>query len=111
MRFGERGEVVNTSGCEPDIREFDSHRSPHFPNLTPICDKKFGVFSLFIYTKVVSVNVLQVAKTRTIEHPSYFSKFQGIKAYIYFSMDLYLNLVKSISANSTRLYLFTLAVC
>ena len=25
---GERGEVVNTSGCEPDIREFDSHRSP-----------------------------------------------------------------------------------
>ena len=28
-RLGERGEVVNTSGCEPDIREFDSHRSPH----------------------------------------------------------------------------------
>ena len=28
LRFGERGEVVNTSGCEPDIREFDSHRSP-----------------------------------------------------------------------------------
>ena len=27
-RLGERGEVVNTSGCEPDIREFDSHRSP-----------------------------------------------------------------------------------
>ena len=36
-RLGERGEVVNTSGCEPDIREFDSHRSPHFPNLTLIC--------------------------------------------------------------------------
>ena len=29
LAFGERGEVVNTSGCEPDIREFDSHRSPH----------------------------------------------------------------------------------
>ena len=29
-RLGERGEVVNTSGCEPDIREFDSHRSPQF---------------------------------------------------------------------------------
>ena len=28
MRDGERGEVVNTSGCEPDTREFDSHRSP-----------------------------------------------------------------------------------
>ena len=27
-QLGERGEVVNTSGCEPDIREFDSHRSP-----------------------------------------------------------------------------------
>ena len=27
--LGERGEEVNTSGCEPDIREFDSHRSPH----------------------------------------------------------------------------------
>ena len=28
LALGERGEVVNTSGCEPDIREFDSHRSP-----------------------------------------------------------------------------------
>lgn len=28
--FGGHGEVVNTSGCEPDMREFDSHCSPHY---------------------------------------------------------------------------------
>ena len=33
LRFGERGEVVNTSGCEPDTREFDSHRSPHLNDI------------------------------------------------------------------------------
>ena len=32
-RLGERGEVVNTSGCEPDIREFDSHRSPQMNDI------------------------------------------------------------------------------
>ena len=80
-------------------------------NLTPICDKKFGVFSLFIYTKVVSVNVLQVMKTRTIERPSYFFKYQGIKAFISSSVEFCLNLVNNILVNSTRLYLFTLAVC
>ena len=34
-RLGERGEVVNTSGCEPDTREFDSHRSPHLNEISP----------------------------------------------------------------------------
>ena len=28
-RYGGRGEVVNTVGCEPIIREFDSLRPPH----------------------------------------------------------------------------------
>ena len=27
---GGHGEVVNTSGCEPDIRQFDSDCPPHY---------------------------------------------------------------------------------
>lgn len=38
------GEVVNTPGCEPGTRGFKPHHSPHFPDLTPIPDKKIGVF-------------------------------------------------------------------
>lgn len=26
---GDLGEGVNTSGCEPDMRQFESDRSPH----------------------------------------------------------------------------------
>ena len=33
-QLGERGEVVNTSGCEPDIRQFDSDYPPHLKNLS-----------------------------------------------------------------------------
>ena len=28
-RYGGCGEVVNTSGCEPDTRQFDSDHPPH----------------------------------------------------------------------------------
>lgn len=27
--YGGFGEMVNTSGCEPDIRQFDSDKPPH----------------------------------------------------------------------------------
>ncbi len=30
MRHGVCGEVVNTSGCEPDIGEFNSRQTPHY---------------------------------------------------------------------------------
>ena len=40
-QLGERGEVVNTSGCEPDIREFDSHRSPHMNDIR-ILQRKYS---------------------------------------------------------------------
>ena len=30
---GDRGEVVNTSGCEPDTQEFDSLQSPHLNDI------------------------------------------------------------------------------
>ncbi len=59
----------------------------------------------------VTVNVLQVLKTRTIERPSYFSKFQGIKASISSSVEFGFILFKSISVNSPGLYPFALAVC
>ena len=59
-----------------------------------------------------SVNVLQAFKTRTIERPSYFSKFQGIKASISSSVELGFNLFKSISVNSPgSTYPFALAAC
>ncbi len=45
-RLGERGEVVNTSGCEPDIREFDSHRSPQNRKIIP--DTKSGIFLIIV---------------------------------------------------------------
>lgn len=32
LAYGGRGEVVNTTGCGPVIRGFDSHRSPQFKN-------------------------------------------------------------------------------
>lgn len=47
-------------------------------------------------------------KTRTIERPSYFFKYQGIKAFISSSVELCLNLVNNISANSPGLYPFAL---
>ena len=40
---GERGEVVNTSGCEPDIREFDSHRSPQTAKLRDVNTSLFCI--------------------------------------------------------------------
>ena len=52
MSLAELVKWTNTTGCEPAIHGFESRIPPHFQNLTPICDKKFGVFSLFIYTKV-----------------------------------------------------------
>ena len=47
LRFGERGEGVNTPGCEPGMREFDSHRSPQTVKKSP---KKYGDF-YFILVK------------------------------------------------------------
>lgn len=45
--LGERGEVVNTSGCEPDIREFDSHRSPQTLKTVKMVVVKTAIFSFF----------------------------------------------------------------
>ena len=59
-----------------------------------------------------SVNVLQVFKPRTIEHPNYFSKISGIKASISSSVELGFNSFNSISVNSPEsTYPFVLVVC
>lgn len=46
LSYGECGEVVNTPGCEPGTRGFDSHHSPHvetqglIPNQAFFCCSK-----------------------------------------------------------------------
>lgn len=52
MLYGERGEVVNTSGCGSDIRGFNSRRSPHF--LFP---------GLLFFIAIISVSIRQEFRT------------------------------------------------
>lgn len=49
--YGDCGEVVNTSGCEPDTREFDSHQSPHIE-----CTRWIPCVRLFLLTRKLYFN-------------------------------------------------------
>ena len=49
---GERGEGVNTPGCEPGMREFDSHRSPQTRKLQSIKDCFSFNQLLFVFLRI-----------------------------------------------------------